>query len=542
MKKIIFLPILLMMPLVACGEGDQAPETPTNWSVDIKAEMNDNIGEVLPYVSFGEGFYHSWTASSSVYTIGDTSSVNVLSGYESKLEAKGWVEYNTKDEITYKKHNEKGYLTLKATYASGNKITVTVRDSEDVDPVGEEWPEAVKSQMLQYLGEVLPYAPLDESTMGYELFYEYTEEIDGYNGYNWWMWDDSETNVLEDYGAKLIKAGFTEEEDEFGIYYTKSTTKGDLKVSADWYPEKTDPETGELIPAGNQIDCYYYPDESGVDPTPTTGSVEVLFSSLGYENGEEFVTETVSPGLTISANIGGNTHGSTGTPRYYGTSDDGDLRLYALNKFTLSADSITKVEFTYSQKNNQQFNPSVGSISNDLRTWTGSASTITFTLGSSGQLRITKIVVYGEFSGGGVDPIDPVDPVDPVDPSGTYTPYSVCRDIDYWAFEDAEDSDIIGPDSDGMYYGYYTIFFEDLGNTEEDIIAAIETCIYDESFPSYLSLDMDEVGYSDGTGYVYLVTDDGSVAVYMESKYVNEDGYIGVSVSFEAAPYDYYEE
>lgn len=530
MKKIIFLPILLMMPLVACGEGDEAPETPTNWSVDIKAEMNDNIGEVLPYVSFGEGFYHSWTASSSVYSIGDTSSVNVLSGYGAKLEAKGWVEYNSKDEITYKKQNDKGYLTLKATYSSGNKITVTVRDSEDIDPVGEEWPEAVKSQMLQYLGEVLPYAPLDESTMGYELYYEYTEEVDGYVGYNWWMWDDSETNVLEDYGSKLISAGFSEKEDEYGIYYAKSTTKGDLEVSADWYPEETDSETGEVTPAGNQIDCYYYPNEGEVDPTPTSGSVEIIIGSIpGLVSGTEFGTKTISPGVTIATAKG--TNGSNLAPKYY-VNNDGtikDLRCYANNTVTISAEKITKIEFTYSSKENQQFKPSVGTISSDLSTWEGDASSITFTLGKTGQLRITKIVVYGEFAGGDT-------------PSDTYTPYSVCRDIDYWAFEDAEDSDIIGPDSGGMYYGYYTIFFEDLGNTEADIIAAIETCISDESFPSYLSLDMDEVGYSDGTGYVYLVTDDGSVAVYMESEYVNEDGYIGVSVSFEAAPYDYYEE
>lgn len=532
MKKIIFLPILLMMPLVACGEGDEAPETPTNWSVDIKAEMNDNIGEVLPYVSFGEGFYHSWTASSSVYSIGDTSSVNVLSGYGAKLEAKGWVEYNSKDEITYKKQNDKGYLTLKATYSSGNKITVTVKDSEDIDPVGEEWSAAIKADMNQYLGEVLPYAALDKSTMGYELYYEFTEEIDGYVGYNWWMWDDSETNVLEDYGEKLLEAGFTYDTDTYGdpFYYKVKTNGDELDIYFDWYPSEV--IGGETIPAGNQIDCYFYRGEGGVDPTPISGSAEIVIGSIpGLVSGKEFGTKTISPGVTIATDKG--TNSSNLAPKYYVNTDGTikDLRCYANNTVTISAEEITKIEFTYSSKDNQQFKPSTGSISNDLKTWTGSASTITFTLGNSGQLRITKIVVYGEFAGGDT-PID------------TYTPYSVCRDIDYWAFEDAEDSDIIGPDSGGMYYGYYTIFFEDLNNTEEDIIAAIETCIYDESFPSYLSLDpyMDEVGYSNGTGYVYLVTDDGSVAVYMESNYINEDEYIGVSVSFEAAPYDYYDE
>lgn len=401
MKKIIFLPILLMMPLVACGEGDEAPETPTNWSVDIKAEMNDNIGEVLPYVSFGEGFYHSWTASSSVYSIGDTSSVNVLSGYGTKLEAKGWVEYNSKDEITYKKQNDKGYLTLKATYSSGNKITVTVRDSEDIDPVGEEWPEAVKSQMLQYLGEVLPYAPLDESTLFYELYYEYTMDVDDVDGYNWYIQDDNANNVLSNYGEKLIEAGFTYGTDTYGdpVYYKAKTNGDELDIYFDWYPEETDSETGEVTPAGNQIDCYFYRGEGGDDPTPTSGSVEIVIGSIpGYAHDTEFGTVTVSPGVTISAEKG---NAST-APRFWTNGSEKQFRIYAGSTMTISAEGITKIEFTWTTKNSPTLSAATGTMSGT--TWTGSASSIKFTVGGSGHLRITKIVVYGEFDGSGDTP------------------------------------------------------------------------------------------------------------------------------------------
>lgn len=401
MKKIIFLPILLMMPLVACGEGDDAPETPTNWSVDIKAEMNDNIGEVLPYVSFGEGFYHSWTASSSVYSIGDTSSVNVLSGYGAKLEAKGWVEYNSKDEITYKKQNDKGYLTLKATYSSGNKITVTVRDSEDIDPVGEEWPEAVKSQMLQYLGEVLPYAPLDESTLFYELYYEYTMDVDDVEGYNWYIQDDNANNVLSNYGEKLIEAGFTYGTDTYGdpVYYKAKTNGDELDIYFDWYPEETDSETGEVTPAGNQIDCYFYRGEGGDDPTPTSGSVEIVIGSIpGYAHDTELSTVTVSPGVTISAEKG---NAST-APRFWTNGSEKQFRIYAGSTMTISAEGITKIEFTWTTKNSPTLSAATGTMSGT--TWTGSASSIKFTVGGSGHLRITKIVVYGEFDGSGDTP------------------------------------------------------------------------------------------------------------------------------------------
>ena len=142
---------------------------------------------------------------------------------------------------------------------------------------------------------------------------------------------------------------------------------------------------------------------------PVTGTFTFEMPKMGWKSGQENPKVTADPGLTIKAEKGEN---QSSAPKYWEGTDaeDKSLRLYALNTLTLSASEITKIEFTYTIKDSQTMSPSVGTLNGTI--WSGSASKITFTLGSKGQIRITEMKVTGTFSGGGSTPVGPVDPGD----------------------------------------------------------------------------------------------------------------------------------
>lgn len=105
------------------------------------------------------------------------------------------------------------------------------------------------------------------------------------------------------------------------------------------------------------------------------------------------------------------------------------VRLYAGNTITISGTTITNASLSFTKQGSKAYaelSASTGklvsageSTSNDdvkTDTWTGSTSSVTFTLGDTGQRIITRIVVNGD----GSEP-DPSDPTDPKDPSESDT-------------------------------------------------------------------------------------------------------------------------
>ena len=121
---------------------------------------------------------------------------------------------------------------------------------------------------------------------------------------------------------------------------------------------------------------------------PQEGTVTIDFSAQGYDNAVEFKELTVD-GITISADKGTGTT----TPKYYNTG--AAVRFYGGNTFTLtsSGKNIEKVELTYSSGEGTNV---ITTDSGDWETpiWTGSTSSVTFTIGgTSGHRRIAKIVV-----------------------------------------------------------------------------------------------------------------------------------------------------
>ncbi len=119
------------------------------------------------------------------------------------------------------------------------------------------WSTTIQNEMIEYLGEVLPYADFNLDTLEAE-YTELTIEDYGENGNNYTLTDDNEINVVSDYGDKLIQNGFIYQEDDGYGYecYVKETSKGQLVVYANWFPETMVLEETAL--AGNQIDAYLY--------------------------------------------------------------------------------------------------------------------------------------------------------------------------------------------------------------------------------------------------------------------------------------------
>ena len=124
--------------------------------------------------------------------------------------------------------------------------------------------------------------------------------------------------------------------------------------------------------------------------------------------------------------------GSGNNPPAYYTNG---MRLYAKNTITVSGGNMTKISLTFAKQGSKDYagltastghltDGGVSTSDSDLKVdvWTGSASTVTFTLGDSGQRLIKEIVINGDATGGGGGNTDPTEPDTPsgLDPDFVY--------------------------------------------------------------------------------------------------------------------------
>ena len=114
-------------------------------------------------------------------------------------------------------------------------------------------------------------------------------------------------------------------------------------------------------------------------------------------------------GFTVTISQAGN---GNSKPQYYSN----EARLYAKNTITVSGDGITRIDITFAKQGSKAYadlSASEGTLTNggtstsntDLKTdtWTGSSNSVVFTLGSTGQRIIKRLVINGdgtEISGG----------------------------------------------------------------------------------------------------------------------------------------------
>ena len=113
----------------------------------------------------------------------------------------------------------------------------------------------------------------------------------------------------------------------------------------------------------------------------------------GYTNGQEVTT--VSQG-DVTVTFAKGTAGSN-VPKYYNTGEA--VRCYPGNTMTVTAESITKIVFTFgSGDSSNAISVNTGALSGS--TWTGSADQVLFSVGgSSGNRRIAQLDVTMNGSG-----------------------------------------------------------------------------------------------------------------------------------------------
>ena len=129
--------------------------------------------------------------------------------------------------------------------------------------------------------------------------------------------------------------------------------------------------------------------DDGGGSSDVTGDVETIdFTAQGYTNAQEIVTFKGSV-VTITFDKGSNRN----TPKYYTTGTA--IRVYGGNTFTVSVTgkTIKAIEMTFSSgEGTNAITSDTGSYSDGK--WTGSASSVTFTVdGTSGHRRLKTIAV-----------------------------------------------------------------------------------------------------------------------------------------------------
>lgn len=179
--------------------------------------------------------------------------------------------------------------------------------SEQQGGVVTEWPADLQADLLDYIGEVVPVAPLNLDSLyyGFSLFGDYM------------IYDDNQNDVLGDYGEKLESVGYTADVDDYGDEcYIKEKDDGVITIYAGF-----DPAEGGTYEPGNVIDIYFEP---------------VLSEDDILEAGYEKVTGW--PATLIEATIDG-TDSLLEVPEFYINSfwyvasdlveDDGDYYMWA---------------------------------------------------------------------------------------------------------------------------------------------------------------------------------------------------------------------
>ena len=172
---------------------------------------------------------------------------------------------------------------------------------------------------------------------------------------------------------------------------------------AHWYGILPDylPDDAETIFTASEMpavvmDVTYYAvfaHAETIDQGKVESTESVNMKAQGFSNGQE-VTSITKGDVTLT--FGKGTAGSN-VPKYYNTGEA--VRCYPGNTMTVSAESITKIVFTFgSGDSSNAISVNTGTLSGS--TWTGDADKVVFSVeGSSGHRRIAQVDVTMNGSG-----------------------------------------------------------------------------------------------------------------------------------------------
>lgn len=131
----------------------------------------------------------------------------------------------------------------------------------------------------------------------------------------------------------------------------------------------------------------------------------VSFATTFTFDSEGSVSQTID-GYSVAIEKGAGNN----APAYYPANG---LRLYASNTITVSGANISKISIAFSKQGQKEYatlSASTGSLASggtstsdtDVKvdTWTGNATSVTFTLGTAGQRLIKELVINGDANGG----------------------------------------------------------------------------------------------------------------------------------------------
>ena len=136
-------------------------------------------------------------------------------------------------------------LVMTATMLSGcfNSKGGSTNTSDNNPGEQSLWSSEIQAEMNKYIGEVLPYVQLNEST----IYHGYDDTYSSFGVFYYVIGDDNENNVLEGYGDALLAAGYVYDSDDYGEYYDKEINGFTVSVSYEYYDAETDTNPGNEI-------------------------------------------------------------------------------------------------------------------------------------------------------------------------------------------------------------------------------------------------------------------------------------------------------
>ena len=214
--------------------------------------------------------------------------------------------------------------------------------------------------------------------------------------------DEPKSKAIEVAGEFLTDDVAVTLTDANGVFSVDKSSITDGKVTVTFKSADEGSYTATLMLSSTGAE----PVNISLSATASAVSDETIdFTAQGYANAES-VTSTSGTNCEATFEKGSNKNNS---PKYY---DKGEaVRLYGGNTMTIASatNTIIRIELTFgSGDGNNGITTDVGAY--DDGTWTGSASSVTFTVsGTSGHRRIQKVKVFFEGDGGGTTPgPDPV--------------------------------------------------------------------------------------------------------------------------------------
>ena len=314
-----------------------------NW---MQFNLTDNSGTILVY-GFKDGEYDKWAT-----TIKNGGTVTLNGTYQ-------YYEKNSQHEVVN--------ATIESFTAGEDPGT------------GGETSEIKTVTVAEFL------AAAESDTQKYQL----TGTIGGTINTTYGNFDlTDETGTVYVYGLTATELGYGEKNDR--SYASLNLKAGDVITIIGYRGVYTNANTGDKK---DEVMYAYFVEKvsSGSEPetpdTPVEGAITIDFTAQGYENAADFTELTVS-GVNVTGDKGDNRNG----PKYYTTGDA--VRFYGGNSLTVSASKkIESITFTFaSGEGTNEITASAGTWTSP--TWTGSASSVTFTVGgTSGHRRIQKLVV-----------------------------------------------------------------------------------------------------------------------------------------------------